>query len=778
MELRKLNGVTVVPIILSHCAWQDDKDISKILAIPDDGKPIISFVNQDEGWLQVYKDLRKVVLDELKIRNIKINDEFKKSLNNIELLTKAHPQKEFVTLEDIFVYPDMDKFDDIREFDKKESSEKLIRDFVKYSKVLISGENQSGKTTLCKKIFVELKDQNFVPVYINDHKNLYKGKIKNIIENSYYEQYFDLPISEIDKRRIVPILDDFHFATEKEKHLRDLNEYEHQIIIVDDIFGLNAQNEHLIYSYTHFRLIEFGASLRNKLIKKWASLYDTLKPNNGIDHYWVIDNTTEVVNDSLGKIIGSGIMPSYPFFILSIISTYEAFDKPLNQEITSQGYCYQALIFMYLRKQGVKSDEVDTYVNFLTELFFFFFNTKIKEMSSLDLENFLFSYSEKFNLPIKPKTLIDTLVKTQILHLDSFNNVSICYPYIYYFFVAKYIAEHLDDKKVGLIINSILKNLHNDENAYIAVFVSHHSINSALLDEIVENAMSLFPNCKPATLKDDETDFFNDKLDVVVEEVLPLGGFEDERNRRLEQQDLIETNGTHAVHDSDCSANDIASELRRTIKTVEVMGRIIKNRAGSLEKSKLEFIFEEAMTVHLRTLSSFFNLIKNDSDQKGVIDYLSMRIKTITDHKNEERKKENQPMRDLSKEDIEKLAKKIFWNLNIAIVYGLFNKIVHSLGSDKLKTIAIKVCDNINTPASFLVKHGILMWYCKNLQVDTIGTYLEKKHVSEIATKVMKFMIVNHCSMHPIGYKDRQRIQHHFKIPSQAMIVQGAIGKE
>ena len=122
---------------------------------------------------------------------------------------------------------------------------------------------------------------------------------------------------------MVPILDDFHFAKNKEKHIQDLYSYRHQIIVVDDIFSLNFKDENLINSYSHFKIKEYIPSLRNHLIKKWAHLTDK---KSGINHneneiYKSIDMTTELVNTTLGKIIGSGIMPAYPFFILSVISS-------------------------------------------------------------------------------------------------------------------------------------------------------------------------------------------------------------------------------------------------------------------------------------------------------------------------------------------------------------------------------------------------------------------------------------------------------------------------
>ena len=95
------------------------------------------------------------------------------------------------------------------------------------------------------------------------------------------------------------------------------------------------------------------------------------------------------------------------------------------------------------------------------------------------------------------------------------------------------------------------------------------------------------------------------------------------------------------------------------------------------------------------------------------MEFISDRLRKII--KESERKK-----RKLSDEKLEKYAKTIFWNSNFFVVCGIINKIVHSLGSDKLNESMKKVCDKSDTPASFLVKHGILMWYTKNLQIEGI----------------------------------------------------------
>ncbi|MBI5674528.1 MAG: TIR domain-containing protein [Nitrospirae bacterium] len=723
LELKKKKGIAVVPVILSKCGWLDDKELSSLLVLPTDGKPISEFTDANDAWNSVYNGLKDVIEKEIKIKQLNIKEQFLSFLQNTELLTKAHSQKDKVLLEDIFVYPVLAKYDDLGEYEKKDSSEKLIDGFCDYPKILIAGEDQSGKTTLCKKIFIELREKNYVPVYISVKANQ-EGKIENKISKAYKEQYETISIEEIDRQRIVPIMDDFHFAKNKERHILDLSSYGHQIIIVDDIFSLNFKDENIIKSFTRFKIKEFIPSLRNQLITKWTHLsdrkYDGNRNTNEI--YKHIDHKTELVNAALGKVFGSGIMPAYPFFILSVISIYETFERPLEQEITSQGYCYQALIYMYLRKQGVKNDEIDTYINFLTEFAFFFYTEKKNELSIDEFNSFMKIYFDKYNFPIKKETLLKNLQQTQIIALDSFNNYSFCYPYLYYFFVAKYLAEHVEHNKK--IINFIINNLHKDENAYIAIFISHHSKNDYILDEVILNASSLFDKYKPATLSKEDLSFFDKQVDIIVKAVLPPTDTtaEKERATRLATQDMneeIKGDVKSNIAQEGDSEHNLAMELRRSIKTVEVMGHIVKNRAGSLEKSRLEFIFEEAIKVHLRILTSFFELIKNEDEQQEFVKFISERLNKIIEDNEKKNEEHQQKPRPLSREKLDKLSKIIFWNMNFFVVYGFIDKIVKSLGSNKLTVIIEKVCNKENTPASFLLKHGMLMWYNKNLQIET-----------------------------------------------------------
>jgi hypothetical protein len=260
LELRRQKGVQVIPIILSTCMWLRDEDLRELLASPTDGNPVSKFMDKDEAWQDVCNGLEKVIEKELVIKNLQIRESFQDFLQDTEILTKAHSKKENVLLDDIFIWPELDFFNTLNNTSNKSketiSSETLVDKLLNNGKVIIAGDGQSGKTTLCKKLFMELRANNFVPVYVSGDKVRSSGKIDNKISKSFSEQYYNADITEIDEERIIPIIDDFHHAKDKEKQVMFFSKKAHCIIVVDDIFALNIKDETLLSSFSFFSIKE------------------------------------------------------------------------------------------------------------------------------------------------------------------------------------------------------------------------------------------------------------------------------------------------------------------------------------------------------------------------------------------------------------------------------------------------------------------------------------------------------------------------------------------
>ena len=166
-------------------------------------------------------------LKNIEILDIKLTDEFSQFLEDTEMLAKAHSSKASVVLSDIYVSPLLKEFDDSKDELDDVSFSEIFENLNENKKILIAGEGQSGKTTLCKRIFIELLNKNLVPIYLSDGKNKYLGSINSKIENSFKEQYCTdgINLSDIDEHKLVLIIDDFHFAKHKEKNCWSADQY-------------------------------------------------------------------------------------------------------------------------------------------------------------------------------------------------------------------------------------------------------------------------------------------------------------------------------------------------------------------------------------------------------------------------------------------------------------------------------------------------------------------------------------------------------------------------
>ncbi|MCL2115340.1 MAG: TIR domain-containing protein [Methanobrevibacter sp.] len=742
IKLKKNKNTIVIPIILSSCDWKSEDDLTKCLVGPENADPIFSHSDPNIAWDYVSKQIKKVIIIEKLIRGLEISEDFNKFLKNAEMLERAHDSKTKVYLDDIFVFPDLISFEsENMDENKKETmnSKLLIENILDYSKILISGDNQSGKTSLAKMFFKTLKSKNFVPVYINNYKDNYKQDFEKILKKSFNWQYKDITITKISKKRIVPIIDDFHHIINKERIIKELSNYSKSIIFVDELFNINVEDESLLVEFENFTIKEFRYSLRHELIKKWLTLTDKYQS------YADIDKNINVLETILGKNIGTGLMPIYPFFILSAIVNYNTF-RALDEEITSQGYYYQIFIHFYLKKQGVVIEEYDIYLNFLSEISFHFFNDRKEMITSQEFEIFIRNYSNKFFLPIKKDILIKNM--RFIFSPDNFKDYSFNQKYFYFFFVAKYLADNIQKKEIQDIIEKMMENLHVTEYAYITIFLSHHTKNDIVLNTIKKVSRELFKNYEPATLKKSELAFIDKEIDDLIDITLSSKpNPKAERKRRNKAYDEIELSKEKDDYD-DNEDNPLGKEMRRAVKTVEVMGAILKNRKGSLELEDMEYLFREGTNIHLRILSSFFDAIK---EKDHMITSLS---RTLKRNINKEGGEEN-----LTDEKIRKLAEVVLLTTSFLIVNLILRKIIHSIGSKQLALIGNNVYEENPTPANYLVKEGIWLWFDKSVNENGIKKRLKKNDFSLIGEKSMYFMIIDHCSMHEFKEREIKRIE-------------------
>lgn len=357
-------------------------------------------------------------------------------------------------------------------------------------------------------------------------------------------------------------------------------------------------------------------------------------------------------------------------------------------------------------------------------------------------------YSEEYNLTEAKDILLKKLKASSILHISSLGNYDFSYPYLYYFFAGKYFAEHLDNREESNMqalkeLEVILDNLHKNENAYITIFMVHHSKDNGMIQKILCRANDLFKDFVPATMSKEEMLFFkNDSMAGI--EIPSIESPHEERRRALVKCDEEEIHNSDEIeYEDDEAGTELSLELRRSFQTVQVLGRILKNRYGSIKTVQLNEIFENGMNVHLRLITSFFELVKKMITYP---DYGSFIVEKLI---------EDNPK--LSDKETKNKAQTVFWNINFGFIVSMIQIISTLLGSKNTIRVSDAVCSKDITPIKFIIQQDIAMRFTKNIRLDEILDS-DKIDMSEVAKKALVFSIAHFCRYNRISPKDRSQL--------------------
>lgn len=262
----------------------------------------------------------------------------------------------------------------------------------------------------------------------------------------------------------------------------------------------NKQME-LFESFDNYVIQEFNPTLRNQLITKWYRLgkeyLDTKEKN---DFFHKVDLATENIN----TIIGRNLIPSYPVFLLTILQTLEL-GQTDNTTNSLHAYYYEYLITKSLKRSLDDIEDIGFYMTLSKEYFYFLFTEKIrfKPLNKSDFEKFLERHAKKYDLKrIDTEKIMKILTDSRILKMED-DSISITYKYLYYFFVAKYFSDNIDDSEIKRYIDLMADRLYRDEYSNIILFLTHLTKNNYIITKLVEKSKNLFQEFEPFRLEKD-----------------------------------------------------------------------------------------------------------------------------------------------------------------------------------------------------------------------------------------------------------------------------------
>ena len=258
---------------------------------------------------------------------------------------------------------------------------------------LIRGGVLSGKTTLCRKLFLHLVARK-EPVLLIDLEEVGRKKPSvALLRNAHFDQLKgDYSFWDMQKDKTL-ILDNLSVNT--------IGYIDFARKYFKNIYVTTSEEDYLAYfaddrrvsDFKQARLRPLTNTMQEDLIRKWK--------NSGTGEMsgqlGVQDSKISQIEREVNSIFNNRIAPKFPFFVLSVLQTYEGF-VPGNMSITAYGHCYQSLIVSHLRRSGVEEGDVDDCMLYLSKLAYALRQSagSSKEFTMQEYEEFLEADGRKY----------------------------------------------------------------------------------------------------------------------------------------------------------------------------------------------------------------------------------------------------------------------------------------------------------------------------------------------------------------------------------------------
>ncbi|MBE1301618.1 MAG: hypothetical protein GJ680_17155 [Alteromonadaceae bacterium] len=341
------------------------------------------------------------------------------------------------------------------------------------------------------------------------------------------------------------------------------------------------------------------------------------------------------------------------------------------------------------------------------------------------------------------------------------------YPYIYYFFVAKKLAEKYSSvEDVRIEFEKLVENLHREDYANILIFITHHTKEVWVMENITQVLNTLFDNNDEAKLHKSDFKNLEDLMlklsDVVIEqrvikdERAKKNKKLDEIDRRAERARIVELESSHNQKEfneleraSDVAEEEIdedliesLSKVNKTFKSIEIAGQIIRNRHSTLHKSTLQNLARCGIDSGLRFLDFFMNLV--DESRESMINLFEESGIDNGEDENSAREKAN----------------KFYVQMVFNIVGGIVLKVGNAIGSKEASVIyeMIEREDKHESAAISLIRLNIELQYKRSLNIDEINKIVKKYRDNIFVVRLIKELVVQHIYMFPVKYQDKQKL--------------------
>ncbi len=673
-------------------------------------------------------------------------------------VTLAHPTRGRISLDEIFVYPDLMevKYESGSRSGRVVPGEQILSSAVSAERLLITGTDDSGKSTLAKRLFLDALDVGLVPILLDGRKVRLRGEerdrreLATVFEDQYDaagDDFLDLP-----RERRVVLLDDFAELRSGERPGVEVLDYLCHFAGIVVLFAHDVAQQVLEIAggasvasgrqpFTHYRLLPVSHVRREEMIGRYVALAGG-RNHDGDEHLRV------EMRRLLALAIGKYYAPPVPISVVSILQA-RAFNENLNLSQATHGYYYELLIKRALLS-CTSQQELDVRLGYLTELAYAAYKSNVSDGWS---ETWIMTFHKRFVeerfLNFRFRDAVDTLVEAGILN-PTRDGYAFRYKYIYYYFVSRALADRLTTNEGKTEIGELTARLDEQDPANILLFLTHHSKDPAIVDPMLQHADSLFAGVARADLKPDSAPLrgFETALRNAAYQDGPI---DESRQRLLAQRDDLEQ-ARESVEiegllreERDSDMREVQSFVGRiyvSLRTMQILGQLLKNFPGTLGGDQKERLARAVYGVALRTLGAVQELFRAHPE-----DYVDMLIEALRAEDG-----------DLSKVDLANAARLTLQEQWFRMALGVTQRTAADVGNPILDPVFEHIENTDPVPVIQLISSAI--------RLDRAGRFPEQRvqqlavhfKSNPLALGILRSLVVKHFHLFDVERTTKQRI--------------------
>ena len=702
-------------------------------------------------------------------RGYAITDTFASSLDDPESLI-IHSQKRQILLPDVYEAPRLrGGLMKAGSATQVIPSEKICDALQDDEATYIFGEALSGKTCFSKQLFRQLlrRDGSCIPILLSgrDIKSSRPDDVDRWLRRAFRNQYKSPDLREflvLEKKAKIAIVDDWHAIQLNEVGKKAIcrllcSKHNHTILLCDSWFQMQEvasamKEEDSQFPQNHFVILPLTPAQRSNMAARWLRIGRSEEASE-VDYIYELD-AAEKYLDELSR---TRLMPPYPLYILTALQTLQAV-RQSEPDLGAQGVLFNILISSKLSAVSEDAPELDINRQFIAYVAWDIFDREATGVSDERIQDLAKIFFERYAVSVKLDALLAKLVLHKVLHrADGY--ITYRHRYMYYYFVAEHFSSELSRRGTRTETLRRLCEMASfvayEEYAQILMFVIYQTREQDLIDELIINSGLIFEGVGPSDLDFDVA--FANRLEIRRPD-LALPSMSVTQNReaqRIEMSDAeeesVDLSPSKVTYSQDL---DEGAKMQYAFKTIQMLGRVLRNFPGTLEaptKRELALgaygvafrLLREVLSSAERDLESLRELLSSPSDDDGPGDTLSDRFRRG-----------------------DALLTSIITFCSFAIVRFLST----SVGSSKLEETYRQVGAELgSTHAVMLVDICIRMDYFRGLPVDDLYALDDRLRNNHVAKQVLRTLVWQRLLYLPVEDRNlRNQICKRFDIDSSA----------